>query len=378
MVNKTIVIAHFVSVVAYPPVINLIENLLSNHHRVRLVSVDVHKLPERILSHENFQYVELVINQKMNVIDRFDRRFIQKKRGQQAVAKFMKDADLLWTTTDRTALLLGKMLENYPHVMQLMELVKEYPYFRKLPFLKFPIHKYAQSAKAVVVPEVNRAYIQKVWWNLEKVPYVLPNKSYRLEPGDLGQEEQAALNIMKEEKRKIVLYLGAIGKDRDLRTIAKGLALAGEEYCLYVVGRCREKERAELDEIVKENKNVVYLGYFSAPKHLAFLEYAYMGVLPYKPSYDIWNTSELNALYCAPNKIFEYSGFGVPMLGSDVIGLKLPFEQYNIGVCYTDVPESVNVAIAAVEKDYATMQKNCLKYYESYDLDKIVDEIINI
>ena len=30
----------------------------------------------------------------------------------------------------------------------------------------------------------------------------------------------------------------------------------------------------------------------------------------------------LNALYCAPNKIYEYAGCNIPMIGTDVLGLK--------------------------------------------------------
>ena len=57
--------------------------------------------------------------------------------------------------------------------MQLMELVEYVPKFPLIPkknLFKFNITKYAHHAWKIVVPEINRAYIQKVWWDLEKTP----------------------------------------------------------------------------------------------------------------------------------------------------------------------------------------------------------------
>ena len=87
--------------------------------------------------------------------------------------------------------------------------------------------------------------------------------------------------------------------------------------------------------------------------------------------------SELNALYCAPNKIFEYSGYGIPMVGSDVLGLKLPFEKWNMGVCCRDNSEqSIYEAIDKVDKAHEEMSKNSRLFFESVDLDESVKNIL--
>ena len=50
--------------------------------------------------------------------------------------------------------------------------------------------------------EENRAYIQKVGWNLEKLPYVLPNKLYYLKSGEVQEDMLPVIEEMKREKRK--------------------------------------------------------------------------------------------------------------------------------------------------------------------------------
>jgi glycosyltransferase involved in cell wall biosynthesis len=148
------------------------------------------------------------------------------------------------------------------------------------------------------------------------------------------------------------------------------------DYVLYIVGKVYSKEGQEKIDYLQKNYPVEYLGGFNPPSHLNFLKYAYMGVLPYKPVKS-QSSDELNALYCAPNKIFEYAGFGVPMIGSDVMGLKLPFEQWNIGCCYDDNSiESIMDAIDYVEKKYETMTEQCIEFYNSVDLNKIICGII--
>ena len=120
------------------------------------------------------------------------------------------------------------------------------------------------------------------------------------------------------------------------------------------------------------------MGFFNPPSHLHFLEYAYIGLLPYVTNYKSVVISPLNILYCAPNKIYEYAGYGVPMIGTDVLGLKQPFEKYNIGVCCKDLsPQTVAKKIAYVDLHHETMRKNCRKFYDDTDLDLIVNEIIN-
>lgn len=372
-----IVIAHLEKVTLYPPVINLIENLLNNKHRVSLVSYDIMSLSARIIENKNFQYTDIPQTVGSGIIKRYKRGMTRTREGRAAVEKYMENADVLWTTTDLTVRSLGDTVLKYKHIMQLMELERWYPQFKGSKLFKFPIDQYARRAWKVVVPEINRAYIQKTWWNLKAVPEVLPNKPYNMNPGDPLPEMEEALEKMKKEEKKIILYLGFIGSDRSLKEFAQAVEGCGKEYCLYVIGKVSDKSKDEFEKLLKKYSCVEYLGYYPAPKHLLFLQYAHIGLLPYNPSGNHLYISELNALYCAPNKIFEYSAYGIPMLGTDVPGLRQPFEKYNIGICKSKLDiDSIKDGILEIEKKHQIMSENCKLYYSSVNLDKIVNEIL--
>lgn len=374
--NERVLIAHMGSILEYPPILNLIMNLLVNKKKVTLISGDTNnKIPRKIRDNVNFNFSPIPVTYGTSLIERLKRRFIVNQEFRRIVDNKMKEADVIWTTTDLTVRCLGKILFKYKHVMQLMELEESFPLYRGAKYLKFGIDEYARKAWKVVVPEENRAYIQKVWWNLPKLPYVLPNKPYQLSSGRVPDSMKEVLNEYNKERRKVVLYLGIVGKDRNLDAFATAIDRLGGEYCLYIVGSVRKSEEENFEELVKNHVNIKYLGYFPAPKHLLFLKKAYIGVLPYIPGKDLMHSS-LNALYCAPNKIYEYSGYGVPMLGTNVLGLKLPFEKFKIGFCGELNANSIKENIKTIEKNYDKMSSNCFDFFNSTDLDEIVRSIL--
>ena len=89
--------------------------------------------------------------------------------------------------------------------------------------------------------------------------------------------------------------------------------------------------------------------------------------------------SELNALYCAPNKIFEYAGYGIPMIGSYVPGLLMPFERYRIGYCceHEDVAAVLH-NIELIENSYDEMSQNCKMFYNATNNEATVKQILEI
>lgn len=371
---KTITVIELNKVGDYPPVQNLIRVLLKKGYRVNFIGVEVSDISEEIKSNLLFNPIETSLFH--GTLSRWKKGInilYIKHSAYVALTTCMKTSELLWTTSMRTSALIGKYAMKYRTVLQLMELAENGYCFRH--YFKIPIKKYAQSAWKTVVPEINRAYIQKIWYDLGKTPIVLPNKPFNIDYGEIVPEIADAISVMKKENKKIILYLGGLSTDREFESYAKAISKT-DDYVLYIVGKVFSDEAKSLLEKLQNKYNVVYLGGFNPPKHLALVQYAYIGLLPYKPVKGTIN-SELNALYCAPNKIWEYAGFGVPMVGSDVLGLKLPFEQWNIGRC-CDLNDETEIikAIEEVDKNHDEMSQNCYKFYDSVDLEKIVSEIL--
>ena len=88
--------------------------------------------------------------------------------------------------------------------------------------------------------------------------------------------------------------------------------------------------------------------------------------------------SPLNSLYCAPNKTFEYSMFGIPMIGNDIPGLRYLFDTKNIGRCFDEFSiKSVCDSIDNIEREYKTLSSNSNAYFAECDYVSILTEILN-
>ena len=382
--KKRIIIVNVGNVMYFPPVINLIRCLIENNHEVMLISENIELLPSAILKSQLFKGINVKNNRPKGLISKIIHRHFRRKAYIDALLSNNIQETVVWTTTVGTCSFIGKPLLKCNHVMQLMELENKVPLYNGSKLLKFNIKKYAKNAKRIVVPEENRAYIEKIFWQLDNLPLILPNKPYSLEYFEQANEEfQNALEKIKNETSKVILYLGVFGFDRDLEPYAKAMRKLGGEYKLYLIGRIHSfgntfsENKRNFEKLLHDYKEIEYLGFFNAPQHLAFVKYAYIGILPYHIDYKKQLAYQLNALYCAPNKIYEYAGFGIPMIGTNVLGIKIPFERYDIGVCCEEEDEeSIIRAIDYVSERYSEMSKNCYKFYDSVNLGEIVEDIL--
>ena len=365
-----VLVVHGQQLEHYPPVRSLVDILTRNGHKVTLITkcngkpsipnaglLKVIRLPEN----DNQKSVMNAVTYKR-----------KKQLMRSLVEKEMKNNDLLWTTTDSTIRDLGDTVLKYKHIMQLMELIEDMPAYPGLSFPNLNIKKYAQKAYKVVVPEYNRAHIQKTWWNLKQLPEILPNKMSSKEIPDPSDDVKIIIEKIEKEKRKIVLYQGSFRGDRNLDVFAEAIQALGEEYVLYIMGADSEERK----QLCSKYKQIEYIPFITPPYHLLITQRAYIGILPYVPERVGFN-SVLNALYCAPNKIFEFSGFGIPMLGNDVPGLTIPFETYNIGmVRKKGTKDEIIEIIRKIDLAHETMKQKCIEYYNSFDLDSIINSIL--
>ena len=197
--------------------------------------------------------------------------------------------------------------------------------------------------------------------------------SYKLPPSDTPAEIKSKLTKLINEKRKVLLYQGDFNPDRDLEIIADTVEYM-KDYALYLLGRPNKY----LDNLLSKKNGIEYIGYIQPPYHICAARYAHLGLLPYKPSKNMKYCSELNALYCAPNKIHEYASQGLPMIGPDIPGLKFPFELYKIGECYQENSiSSVVHAIHKIESGIKEYRSNCLKFWDSQSILDIIHSIIS-
>lgn len=381
-----IIIPTFEEIKLMPPTITLFQILAEMGYEVVYVTI----FPDEYASHfqeVNITNVSLVkrnysIKHNIHVpniygirgaafrIDNIIKSFFAHRLGNWLDYNLKKD-DLLWIVNEMTPILAGSSFaKKYKgqYIFTLYEL-------HNATWATRNIKKVAQNAKITVVPEYNRAHMQKYFFNLNKLPLILPNKPLDIIEGKNlyidNRENREKIENIKRTGKKIILYMGIIGPERPLEKIIEVTRTHKDKYEFVILGR----PSTYLDYLEqKYNGDFTYLGFVTPPNHINIASHADIGVLIYIPQGKIG----LNALYCAPNKIYEYSGLGLPVITNDIPGLYNLVKSYNCGVSFDlDDIQDIICKISEVMDHYAEYQNGAYQLFKSVDVREIVNRIID-
>lgn len=261
--------------------------------------------------------------------------------------------DILWIIHEKTSAKIANTIKNKKYILSIYELQDENK--RLLKKLK-PIVK---RAEVPVVCEYNRGQIMRTWFNLIDSPIVLPNKPFN---HPRIKNQPVALELPKE---KIILYQGIFGPSRNLDILCETIEEMSD-YKLLLMGG----DSPYLRSLLNKYPRTGYIGHIKSPFHLNVTSHAYIGIVTYE-------YCTLNNIYCAPNKIWEYSGFGIPMLANEIPGLLYTVGSHNAGICTnTNNKECIKRAILKIDENYEDYKNNAIKLYDSFDLPSIINLII--
>lgn len=362
-------------VLGFPPVLNLLNAF--EKLKIESVLITTRSEKELCLRYPNTKIEFLNINYEsiQSPIKKLSMISYVKRKLWNIINKNYVEGDILWVVTDVTLKYLGNKILEKNYVLHLMELSQSLVYYKKIPFIKMNAKKIGNCAKAIIVPEYNRAQITKAWWDLQDLPLILPNKPYLEEEIQKNSYIDDPLSrdiINKIGRKKIILYQGIISPERPLEMFIKAIDRFNGQYAFVVMSGGKD--------IYKDIKspNYYFIPFVKPPKHLQITSHAHIGILSYVPTKST-GYSELNSLYCAPNKTFEYSMFGIPMLGNNIPGLKFLFETEKNGVCFDEFTEdSIYNAINEIENNYSDLSKASKLYSESCDYINLVTKILDV
>lgn len=357
--NKKLVIVQKTRVSSFPPLMAAIEGL--SRKNVEIILICGNELVG------NMPFLQKFCHQ-IHILDIPDGKSMVGKlwawtKFRYKVWKLIRKEDLsrytFYFPTADTVLALGQRIKSLHYILNLYELYDQLPmYLRNLK-------QYAVRASMITCPDYTRAHIFKVWWKLRETPTVIPNRPLG-RPNmieDLPQEIQYALSRI--EGKKIIHYQGLISRDRDLSPICHAINEL-PDFALVLMGR----DFNYLKDLLNICDRIIYIPFMIPPKHLLVTKMARIGLLSY-------DHSSLNNIFCAPNKIWEYSSLGIPILGNDIPGLKNVIEPAKMGRCadYSNI-EEIKKTILEIDENYNTFSKNSYNYFDSICMDDIYDSII--
>lgn len=378
MNNKLKVIAVYIGEIMHcPPALSLVQVLNDINVDTVLCTIGNDKKElEASIGHLEKVCVEFVggtYDSNISLLSKFKRMSDIKKNLWNVIDKYYDENTVIWVVSEGSLKHLGKRLINKRYILHLLELNEGIYYISGNPILKLDYKALAQNAAVVVEAEYNRAHITKAWWGLKQLPMVFPNKPYntiKIERNAQITSDDHVKQVMdKLSGKKIVLYQGNISSERPLQEYVKAIGELGDEYA-FVMMINGENPYPEL-----KYDNFYCLNFIKPPFHLEVTSRAYIGILSYTPIKNDY--SILNTLYCAPNKIWEYAQFGIPMIGNDLPALQEMFLRYKNGMCLEALTkEEIKEAIKTIESNYDSYSEASRMFFDSLDLKQRVKEIL--
>jgi glycosyltransferase involved in cell wall biosynthesis len=230
-------------------------------------------------------------------------------------------------------------------------------------FLEKKTIRYAQL---VIAANSSRAEIMKNHYHLNKVPLVIGNIP-PIPVAKVTQEEVIRMFpvLMKEHPGDIhVVYMGDINFVRGIDVLLDAVKYLPENVKLIFVGGGVDLENVK--KVAKEiGKNKIRIT-GQVPHDMIFdiLKHADIGFISYLLS------KNLNDIYCAPNKIFEYAQAGLPVISTCQPTIKKIFSEFQIGElfgCNGSVePEEVGKTLLSMINNLSFYKKNIEPFLNTY------------
>lgn len=331
-----------------PPVISVAFILNDLGHSIRILTAGA---SESIVKQMQIRNIAVDIYPYTNA-QNFIGKVYEYLKFRNVVKQRLKELefDYLWIEGAITIRSLGVFIKDYKYILQISELHDDSSKQLKA------ISKVIKEAKLVFMPEFNRTILYQVWFNLNKRPITLPNKPYFIPSSSSLASLQLKYSKLLDmfSRYKVILYQGMIFPERDLSNYIRAIKELGDEYRLVLLGR----DDNMLDKYRQIDKSLIHIEFIPAPDYLIFTSLCHIGVVTYDPR-------KLNTAYCAPNKIYEYSAFGKPMLGNKIPGL-FGLEQHKAGVLVDeDDITSIKNAILRLDKEYDTFSSGAERFFYS-------------
>ncbi len=194
------------------------------------------------------------------------------------------------------------------------------------------------------VPELlNKKFVRGIWEFLEKFMFpklqniytvnssiaLLYEKKYKVK---INVVRNVPLLVPKNNNvhennsslQDIILYQGAINKDRGLEEMIEAMAYIGKALLLIIGdGDVLNKLKEKVAFLQLKNK-VEFISKLPFEELRKYTETATIGLC-------IEKDTNINYRYCLPNKLFDYIHAGIPILASPLVEVKQVIMKYDIG-----------------------------------------------
>ena len=376
IMNKIVIVLKE-DIIEYPPVISILNLLSDTPYEIYFLGTYTDVKGKKSLEDKGIKFVDMPpYDGKANKVKKMMLQIEFRKQVMNSLSKIQlaKD-DVLWLIQAETIYLLSSLVKKYKTICHFLEFAdNKVDWKYRLLNPRLDLADTLQHAYRVVCCEYNRAQIAKGIFQLDCLPVVLPNKMVINEDRVIPEDVAKIIGELKErlDGKKIILYQGIfLDKERRLEEFCEAMGDLPDDYVFIAMGKGSEMYERLRKQYASDR--ILFIPFIRPPYHLQVTKMASIGVLSYFPRKGSIG-STLNPLYCAPNKIFEYARFGVPMISNDIPGLKYTYMEFHCGKC-VDYPmnkKQIVNTIKSVMDDYSSYKDGAIEFYNSVDIQSII------
>ena len=228
----------------------------------------------------------------------------------------------------------------------------------------------------IIAANKERAMIMKKHYGLKKIPEIVKNiprdtiKNKLLTRSYLEKK----FEIFKNNKGLFFVYQGLINPKRNIEKIVMNLSKIQNSQVL-LIGSGNKKYIKYLKNLFIKNsvKNIYFFGDLDLKTLYSILNISDFGIISY-------SNTNLNNKYCAPNKLYEYALFNLPMITTDQILFKRTFEKYKIGMIHNEIKNIQDETYKLINNhdiktDFKKFNNSNKQIFESKNLLKALEKI---
>lgn len=296
-------------------------------------------------------------------------------RFRQVAKRIIKHADIkntLFYLHDYYSILLAPVVKSVKgtFIYDAHELLLKAPgqkYSLREKLFIWAEKRWAKDAYRVIAANAEREAVMKEVYGLTNTLNVLNIADYKY--------KQVAGTIVTDADW--IVYQGVVTESRKLSFFIKALRYLPSNYKLMIIGGGPDGgpgDRELLEGIAKAEgllDRVHFTGRLANKDMMEKLKECKVGIITYP-----FNT--YNNIYCSPNKIYEYTAIGMPVISSKQPFLKKVISDYKIGGLF-DFEDSVTFAKSVEEiiSHYDEYTANIPAFIKDYNIAKEKEKFVN-
>ncbi len=227
------------------------------------------------------------------------------------------------------------------------------------------------KAWKVVCCEPTRSVITKAYFSLKDKPITIPNKPFF----DSCYQYKKSIDLEGLRDKKIIIYQGIFNyPERKMEELCESLNHLPSEFVLLLIGRSNQYK--DMLEKKYKSERVFFVDFIPFPDYLSLTAKSYIGILNYNSIPGNMYQS-LNTLYCAPNKIYEYAYYNLPVISNELLALSEVFSKHKFGIALEKFePLEIASAILYIDQNYDSFSNEAAGFYNNFDLNVEIEKLI--